>query len=111
VHGSIGMAGIVGGFDPAIQIFSQAVKHPADNPARVMIEGTGLTGAQDQFKRGGCGKGKKKEARVKIDLPALENWWGLVNLLGVLFFIVFSRTRPAGFLAIQRSIKAMLHAD
>jgi hypothetical protein len=61
LHGSIGMTGIVGGLDPATQIFGLAVKNSADNPARVMIESTRLTGAQDQFKCEGCGKGEKEE--------------------------------------------------
>jgi Fe2+ transport system protein B len=43
-------------------------------------------------------KVRKKRTRAKIDLLALENWWGFVNVLGVLFFIVFSCTRPAEFL-------------
>jgi hypothetical protein len=61
VHGSIGMTGIVGGLDPAIQVFGQAVKNSADNTARVMIESTGLTGAQVQFKCEGCRKGEKEK--------------------------------------------------
>jgi hypothetical protein len=61
VHGSIGMTGIVSGLDPAIQIFSLTVKNSADSPARVMIESTGLAGAQEKFKCGGCGKGEKEE--------------------------------------------------
>jgi hypothetical protein len=40
-------------------------------------------------------KVRKKRTRVKIDLLALENWWGFVNILGALFFIVFSCTQPA----------------
>jgi len=63
VHGSIGMTGIVGGLDPAIQVFSQTVKHAADNTARVMTESTGLAGANEKFKCGGCGKGEKVEEK------------------------------------------------
>jgi hypothetical protein len=40
---------------------------------------------------------RKKRTRIKIDLLALENWWGFVNALGVLFFIVFSHIRRAEF--------------
>jgi len=34
-------------------------------------------------------KVRKKRTRIKIDLLALENWWGSVNALGVVFIIVF----------------------
>jgi hypothetical protein len=43
-------------------------------------------------------KVRKKRTMVRIDLLALENWWGFVNALDAFFFIVFSRTRLAEFL-------------